>query len=184
MEKGWKPETASRLRKEEKYMQKIFESFFAAVDKVFFGLSALVLAGMTVLITVQVICRFILHAPLAWSEEAARFGFIWMTFFAGYVGERSSQHISVELVQNLFPAGVKKGMKSISAVIAGGFFLMVAYYLVSLWGKLSTQTSAALRVPMSYVYLGMLVGCFFMGLSYLYDAVKILLWENRKEENK
>ena len=165
-------------------MQNIFEKFFAAVDKVFFWLSALILAAMTILITVQVICRFVLHAPLAWSEEAARFAFIWMTFFAGYVGARQAQHISVELVQNLFPAGVKKGMRSISAVIAGGFFLLVAYYLVSLWGKLSAQTSAALRIPMSYVYLGMLIGCFFMGLSYLYDAVKILLWEKSKEGNK
>lgn len=165
-------------------MQNIFKKFFAAVDKVFFWLSALVLAVMTILITVQVICRFILHAPLAWSEEAARFAFIWMTFFAGYVGARQAQHISVELVQNLFPAGVKKGMRSISAAIAGGFFLLVAYYLVSLWGKLSAQTSAALRIPMSYVYLGMLIGCFFMGLSYLYDAVKILLWEKSKEGNK
>lgn len=165
-------------------MQNIFEKFFAIVDKVFFGMSALILAGMTLLITAQVVCRFILHAPLAWSEEAARFAFIWMTFFAGYVGARSAQHISVELVQNLFPSAVKKGMKSISAAIAGVFFLLVAYYLLSLWGKLSAQTSAALKLPMSYVYFGMLVGCFFMGLSYLYDAVKILLWEKSKEGNK
>ena len=90
-------------------MRRTFDKFFAVVDKIFEFLSFLTLGGMTLLITIQVICRYLLNSPLGWSEELARFGFIWMTFFAGYLGARRAQHISVELVQNLFPRQVKKG---------------------------------------------------------------------------
>ncbi len=149
------------------------DRFFEVVDKIFVWLSFLVLGGMTLLISLQVFFRYVLHAPLAWTEELARFGFIWMTFFAGYLGARRAQHIGVELIQNLFPSTVKKIMKFISSLIASAFFLMVVYYLVTLWGKLAMQTSAALNIPMNWIYMGMLVGCFFIGIAYLYEAACI-----------
>ena len=61
-------------------MRRTFDKFFAVVDKRFEFLSFLTLGGMTLLITIQVICRYLLNSPLGWSEELARFGFIWMTF--------------------------------------------------------------------------------------------------------
>ena len=165
-------------------MRDTVEKFFTGVDKVFFVLSFLSLGTMAVLITLQVFFRFVLNAPLAWTEELARFGFIWSTFFAGYLGARKAQHIGVELVQDLFPITVKKGMKSVSALIAGGFFVLIPYYLVTFWPKLASQTSAALNIPMNWVYLGMLVGCFFTGLSYIWDAVKIWLPEDESRTVK
>jgi len=154
-------------------MFKTFDKLFSIIDKVFEYCSFLLLGGMTLLITIQVVCRYVLHAPLGWSEELARFGFIWMTFFAGYLGARRAQHISVELVQNLFPTGVKKVMKCVSMLISTGFFLMVVYYLILQWNKLATQKSSALQIPMSWVYFGMLLGSLFIGLSYLYEAAKV-----------
>ena len=161
-------------------MRNTIEKFFAGVDKVFFVLAFLSLGGMAVLITMQVFFRFVLNAPLAWTEELARFGFIWSTFFGGYLGARQAQHISVELIQDMFPKTVKKGMQSVSFFITGCFFLLIPYYLVTLWSKLCAQTSAALNIPMNWIYLGMLIGCFFMGLSYLWDAVKLWLPEDDK----
>ncbi len=154
-------------------MWKALDRFFAAVDKIFVALSFVTLAGMTILIALQVFFRYVIHAPLAWTEELARFGFIWMTFFAGYLGARRGQHIGVELIQNLFPAGVKTGMKFVSTLAASVFFFMISYYLITLWGKLAMQTSPALNIPMNYIYLGMLVGALFMGLAYLYETIRI-----------
>lgn len=169
-------------------MWKALDRFFAVVDKIFVALSFVTLAGMTLLIALQVFFRYVVHAPLAWTEELARFGFIWMTFFAGYLGARRGQHIGVELIQNLFPAGVKKGMKLVSSLAASAFFFMVAYYLINLWGKLAMQTSAALNIPMNYIYLGMLIGSFFIGLAYLYESLRLFapadaLAEEKKEED-
>lgn len=40
----------------------------------------LLLAGMTLVLGIQIFCRFVLNNSLTWSEELARFMFIWSTF--------------------------------------------------------------------------------------------------------
>lgn len=91
------------------------------VDKFMEVFSALILGGMTLFIFAQVLARYVFKSPLAWSEEGARFMFIWMTFIAGYVGARKGQHIGVELIQNLFPESIKAGMKVLCDLISIGF---------------------------------------------------------------
>lgn len=153
---------------------------FRVLDKIMEALSALILGSMTLFIFAQVVARYVLKMPLAWSEEGARFLFIWMTFIAGYVGSRKGQHIGVELIQNMFPLSVKKGMQVFSDLITSGFFMVVFYYCCTQWGKFSAQISPALKLPMSAVYFGMMLGCFCMALNYFFDIFKVL---GVKEEN-
>lgn len=40
------------------------------------------LAGMTLVLGIQIFCRFVLNNSLTWSEELARFMFIWSTFLS------------------------------------------------------------------------------------------------------
>lgn len=151
------------------------------VDKIMEAFSALILGGMTLFIFVQVLARYVFKSPLAWSEEGARFLFIWMTFIAGYVGARKGQHIGVELIQNLFPETVRKGMKVLCDLISIGFFIIVLYYCCAQWDKLSAQTSPALKLPMAFVYLGMMLGCLGMAVSYFLHIFEILKRERRED---
>jgi TRAP-type C4-dicarboxylate transport system permease small subunit len=153
-------------------MQKI-EAVLKCIDRVFFWLAVLTLGGMVVAIFVQVIFRYIIHAPLAWSEELARFLFIWMTFVGGYVAARRGQHIGVEIIQNMLPKIAKKAVGVLANLISAVFFCVVAYYCISIWDRLSMQHAAALKLPMSFVYLGIILGCIFMGLCYFFFAVAL-----------
>lgn len=150
------------------------DKVFHMVDKIMEAFSALILGGMTFLIFVQVLARYVFKTPLAWSEESARFLFIWMTFIAGYVGARKGQHIGVELIQNLLPKTVKRGIKVVCDLISVVFFLMVLYYCCTQWGKLSSQTSPALKIPMAFVYLGMMMGCLGMAVSYFLHIFEVI----------
>ena len=151
------------------------------VDKFMEVFSALILGGMTLFIFAQVLARYVFKSPLAWSEEGARFMFIWMTFIAGYVGARKGQHIGVELIQNLFPESIKAGMKVLCDLISIGFFILVLFYCCAQWDKLSAQTSPALKIPMAFVYLGMMLGCFGMAASY-FLLIFVVLKKKRGEE--
>ena len=42
----------------------------------------LLLAGMRLVLGIQIFCRFVLNNSLPWSEELARFMFIWSTFLS------------------------------------------------------------------------------------------------------
>jgi len=150
------------------------EKCLKVFDVIMIALSAAIMGIMTILIFAQVICRYFLKMPLAWSEEGARFLFIWMTFIAGYVGARKAQHISVELVQDLFPPKVKWGMQIISNLIASGFFALVVFHCFVNWEKLAIQTSPALGLSMTMVYLGIMIGCIGIALCYLFNAIKLI----------
>ncbi len=150
-------------------MSQCIERILKKIDIAFEWGSALILSGMTLLIFVQVIFRYVIIQPLAWSEELAKFLFIWLTFVAGYVAARRGNHIGVELIQNLVPKA-KAFMQFVSYLISSAFFGMVLYYCLSLWSKLMAQISPATKIPMAFVYLGMMIGSFFMCLSYLIDA--------------
>lgn len=150
------------------------------VDKIMETFSAIILGSMTLLIFIQVLARYVFKAPLAWSEEGARFLFIWMTFIAGYVGARKGQHIGVELIQDLFPVPIKKGMKIVSDLLSVSFFLIVFYYCCTQWGKLSAQISPALKLPMAFVYLGMMLGCLGLAVSYFVHIFEVIRAERRE----
>ncbi|MDR1625231.1 MAG: TRAP transporter small permease [Spirochaetia bacterium] len=154
---------------------KLIERFWDITGKVFFWLSVLTLGGMTVLIFIQVIFRYVFNQPLAWSEELARFLFIWMTFVAGVVAARRGQHIGVELIVNMLPGAGKKAIGIFAHLVSTAFFGIISFYCISLWDKLSSQLSPALSLPMSCVYLGIILGSVFMGLYYLYSAIVLCL---------
>lgn len=155
-------------------MGRFANKVFREVDKLMETLSAVILGGMTILIFSQVLARYLFKAPLAWSEEGARFLFIWMTFIAGYVGARKVQHIGVELIQNVCPPILRNAMKIISDLLSIAFFLIVFYFCCTQWSKLSAQISPALKLPMSIVYLGMMIGCLGLAISYLLHLFEIL----------
>lgn len=159
---------------------KYVESVLNRLDVVFEWLTALILGGMTLLIFLQVVFRYVLNSPLAWTEELARFLFIWMTFIAGYVGARRNKHIGVTALQKALPRPLGKMVASLCSAICVLFFAGVIFYTLKFWSKLTMQTSPALGIPISVVYTGMLVGCFFMAVWYLMLAIKV--YTDKEEE--
>ncbi len=151
-------------------MNKIFKG----VDSVFEWASALILAFMMVLMALQVSFRYLLNSPLAWTEELARFAFIWMTFIAGYLAARNAEHVAITAVQERLPNIPSKILKIFANWSSTAFFAIVAYYCIEQWGKLSTQTSSVMKIPMSMVYLGMIIGSIFMAIAYFYSGVKAI----------
>lgn len=148
------------------------EAVLDKIDVIFKWMTAVILGGMTFVIFLQVVFRYIFKSPLAWSEELARFLFIWMTFIASYVGARKGAHIGVEALQKALPYPGGKILKTLSNLICTAFFFIIAYYTISFWPKLMTQISPALSLPMAFVYLSMIIGSAFMAFWYFILAIK------------
>lgn len=163
-------------------MEKI-EKLFAKLDPLFKWFSALILGGMVLVIVLQVVLRWF-GVSLAWTVEAAQYLFVWMTFIAGYAGARKNQHIGVEMVQDALPPIVGRIMKFLSWGLAAFYFGLVFVYCCSQWPKLMMQSSPMMKVPMAFVYLGMMIGLIMMTLWYTFYAFKCLLSKKEKEEIK
>ena len=101
------------------------ESVLKRIDTVFVWLTVVTLGGMTLAIFLQVIFRYLLNAPLAWTEELSVFMFIWMTFIAGYLGARRGKHIGVDAIKNALPRVGTKILDFISNTICAIFFFIL-----------------------------------------------------------
>jgi len=128
----------------------------ALIDRLLKRVVVFCLAMMVVVVTWQVLSRYVLGDPSAWTEEVARMLLIWVGLLGGAYVYREKAHLGLDLLhQKLGPAG-QKWLDVIADVACGAFALTVLVIgggsLVQLTWELG-QTTAALGIPMAWVYI-------------------------------
>jgi TRAP-type C4-dicarboxylate transport system permease small subunit len=116
------------------------------------------LSILTVIVVfVQVVMRYIFGSSLVWSEELARYAFIWMIYIGVSYGVKRQAHISVDAFALLF----KRKGKFILSLCANIAFLIFAviltYFSFEVVGQMNS-TSPAMTIPMKWVYAAPMVG--------------------------
>lgn len=140
-----------------------------------------ILGIMSIVICFQVFMRYVMSASLAWSEELARYLFVWMAYIGISYGVKMRQHVCVEAFTLLFPEKFRYIFDIIGYVTFGVFTCFVLYYSVgvmqqqiSIW-----QTSPGMQCPMVIVYAAPFGG-FILVLIRLVQAIYEILKENVK----
>ncbi len=106
------------------------------------------IGGMTVIVILGVIFRYVLGSPLGWTEEAARYLMIWAASLAVSMGIMKGEHVGINLMVNAFQPKIRKWM-AISVHLAILAFLWVLTqrgYLMAVNGR--NQFSPLLGVTM------------------------------------
>ncbi len=131
------------------------------------------LSLMSILIGVQVFMRYVMHDSLAWSEELARYCFIWATYIGVSYGVKKNAHIAVEAATDRLSATLKPYARILSHVIFIVFAALVMKEGYALTLKIFAfgQKSSAMGLPMGYMYLAPTIG---FGLVILRLLQKIL----------
>lgn len=120
----------------------------------------LLLAGMTLILGIQIFCRFVLNNSLTWSEELARFMFIWSTFLSIGFCLKENISLKIDTFITLFPKKVQHVILLVGDILMLIFFV---YMIPSAWNFAyasvqNGQTSAACGIPMYFVQGSILVG--------------------------
>ena len=122
----------------------------------------------------QVIARFILQNSVAWTEETAKYSFIWMTFIGAAVASKKNLHVRVDILEHLVKGRARKYLGIICKVIFMVFTVIAAAVgIVVCQGLIrQPQSSPVLGLPMVWVYAALPVG---MGLTTLRQLQNIIL---------
>lgn len=64
--------------------------------------------GMTVVVLLGVVFRYVIRQPLSWSEEVARYLMIWAASLAVSIGIMQREHLGITFLVNRFPPSVQK----------------------------------------------------------------------------
>ena len=127
-------------------------------------------------VTLQIISRYTALIPsYIWTEEMARFLFIWMVMLGAMIGVREASHFEVDVWPQLKPR--TNAMLRIVSMI---FVLVFAYVFV--WYGIGfvqfgwNQTSELADLPMTYIFIAWpLTGVtwFIFGIQRLLNDIRI-----------
>ncbi|MCR9110289.1 MAG: TRAP transporter small permease [Rhodobacteraceae bacterium] len=127
--------------------------------------SIIVISIVMVLVTLaQVVFRYVIAAPLPWSEELARYCFVWIVFLGGAVGLSKGIHLGVDLVVNLLPETARRVMDGLTTALIAIFAGTMIYASLPVLSMNMFQRSPALGVQMTWIYMAIPVS---MGLIVL-----------------
>ena len=155
--------------------------FNAIVNRALEGFLIVGFVAMTLVIFLQVIFRYFLLQSLSWSEEVARYLFVWLTFLGASVVARSQSHITVESVVNAIkPESLRKGVKTLAALLTLTFVyvLMTEGFDASMEIVELEQVSPSLPwLSLGWIYFAIPLGSLFMGLNIVEQTID--LWREK-----
>ncbi|MDE0305895.1 MAG: TRAP transporter small permease [Albidovulum sp.] len=129
---------------------------------------------MVVVTLAQVVFRYVIAAPLPWSEELARYCFVWIVFLGGAIGLSRGIHLGVDLFVNLLPDRFRPGLEALSNAFIAVFAATVVYASYPVINMNMLQRSPALGVQMSWIYIAIPISMCLIFLICLERIVAIL----------
>ncbi len=145
------------------------------------------IAGISILIFVQVVFRYGFNHSLYWSEEVGRYTLIWITFIGASVGFKKRAHMGVDFLFKAFETKARALFTVISDVSIFGLAMVLAVYGIKLASFVRFQTSAALLMPMSVPYSAIWIGGILTAVhsfSFMLSDIAILFNKNEQKEKK
>lgn len=154
-------------------------SFF---DKIMNAMLALCLTGMSIIVLGNVILRYVFHSGIAWSEEVARFLFIWMVFLGAIGALKDNQHLGVDLLVERLPLKVRK----IVFVFSNVLVLYALWLILDGSWKLTLSsiesTAPATGLSLSIIYAAGIVTSVGMGILVLVKSYRIVFQKDLIED--
>lgn len=132
---------------------------------------------MVIVVFLQVLFRFVLDQPLAWTEELSRYLLVWITFLGAGYAVSVKAHPSIELLFEKANKAVRRIMMVLSALLIVFFFYQVIINSFVFIERSMMQTSPALQLPMGLVYMVIPIASILFVINLLYITVS----EWRKE---
>ena len=143
------------------------------------GIGIVGLVGFIASVLIQVVSRTFLPTAPNWTEEAARFLFIYMVAFAGNAAVLNDEYVGVEMLVEMLPAAVRKGLNlAIMVVLCAFSGYIFINCVVGPKGLLAVtppaMVSTAHTIPMKYIYAAevFLFGCYV--ISFIFRIYMIL----------
>ncbi len=129
---------------------------------------ALLVVALLVL-SYQVFLRFVMNSGNSWSEELARYLFIWSVYTSASFAIISNAHIRIDAVVKIYPRVIRRFIPILADVIFLVYAILVTYFSTDYVMDLlaSGQVSMGMHVTMGYMYAAIPVGHLLMSIRLI-----------------
>jgi len=129
-------------------------------EKFEMSICVVLMSLMTIIMFIQVVARRVFSHSLSWSEELARYLFLWLIYLGISYGAKIMKHIKIEAFLAVFPKKVRPYIVILGDILFFGFAVFIIYTSF-VWVQrqiMLGQLSPALHVPMWVIYASPFVG--------------------------
>ncbi len=98
------------------------------IDRAVDAVAVVAFTGMFGCVIAQVVFRYFLDDPLVWSDELARYLFVWVSFLGWIIAARKRSHLAIDMaLARLGPRG-RAALRGLGALAAIAFAAILAWY--------------------------------------------------------
>lgn len=118
------------------------------ISRILDNLGVILFVLVIINVVIQIISRYIFHSPTIWTEELARYTFVWIVFVGAVMVMRDGEHIVVDVLINILPKKVKKPIAVTVKITSIIFLIVLAYFGFKMVIDNLNYTSYILHLPM------------------------------------
>ena len=164
----------------------MLDKLFTGLRSVLYWFSVAAMSVMLVVIFAQVVSRYVFNWTPEWSEELARYLFVWVVFIGSALIMGESGHLAVQFVPNHFKGTATGRFLEIVINLSGYVFILILFTQGAKMTRVMTfQMSPGMEIPMSWVYAVIPLSSALMLLYLVKDTVRIVRgWSGPKGEGR
>ena len=138
------------------------------------ALAIVLFALMFGVIVVQIGLRYVFNQPLVWTDEAAQYCFVWVSFLGWTMAARKRIHIGINVVVDRFPAAARRALHVLWCVAGIGFALVLIVVGVLITWRNGDVRMISIDFAFWPVYLAVPVAALFLAVYAVRDLVHIV----------
>ncbi|HEY3177797.1 MAG TPA: TRAP transporter small permease [Casimicrobiaceae bacterium] len=146
----------------------------SAATRVVDALAIASFTGMFLCVLAQVVLRYVFDRPLVWSDELARYLFVWCAFLGWIVAARRRSHLAIGvLADRCGPRG--RALFALAASAAAVIFSAVLFaYGIQITTRNLDIGTVALFFSFGFVYAIVPIAALAVGIYAIADAIVAL----------
>jgi len=160
-------------------MKKGFDKFVRIYTEILCAFGCVFYMAFVVCVMIQIISRNLLPSAPSWTEEAARYTFVYMVAFGCGVAELKDEFVFVEFLKDALVArGLYKVNRAIRMLVTVAMLVLSAYLLFFSVPQLAfikfRMVSTAMQLPMQVVYFSQVLLFGFLCISLILRLVQMV----------
>ena len=143
-------------------MYRAYHKFAGGCYKLLRYLAMVTVIVMLVIMSIEVVRRYMLGRTFIWSDEVIRILLVYCAYWGGAAAYYQHSLVSFDLVTSKLPHKVQKFLLLLTNIVLNVFFLFLLYYTFikmtspSVVKSVSTATGLTGAVPYYGIFLGLL----------------------------
>jgi TRAP-type C4-dicarboxylate transport system permease small subunit len=140
----------------------------------------MILVGIVVVTFIQVLFRYVFRLSLAWSEELARYLFLWLAALASAYAFKTRAHFALRFLVNRLGKKIQNMMGSLVSLIVVLFLVIFIWKAVVFTFSMANQVAPSTQMSMAIPYSSAVVG----GILMLYYVLRNWWSDIHKKEDQ